>query len=435
MSKETEDLSNADTNHAGLSLKGELEAVKRLNKVPIIIVGSMVLVFMFGLIYTVNQRAENQREVASVQEFQVVNSWQGLQDILDNAPDGVIPDALAGSAKHPKTKVEPRKQAQPEAAQKIAQPAAAQKRRKREPPARIRKSQLSPELKRESIRIQRLQTDKYMAALREDSEIKGFAASIANHGGSASSSRVSNNFGRSSNPIAELPVATTASEDQNKQAHKEKFLNSNTSGNGPYLAHVRRPPLSPFEIKAGTVIPALMITGINSDLPGQLSAQVSQNVYNTDSGDHLMIPQGSKLVGRYDSRVAFYQKRVLVVWNRLIFPDASSIELSGMSGSDQEGYAGFEDQVDNHYFQVFGSAILMSFVSAGAQLSQPDNTNINDDESSSAALSAALGQQIGEVSAEMTRKNLKIQPTIEIRPGYRFNVMVNKDIAFKQPYK
>lgn len=430
MSKENEDLLNADTNPAGLSVKGEPKAVKRLNKMPIIIICSVVLVFMFGLMYVVNQRAAKQQEVVAAEEPPVVDSGQAVQDILNAAPDGVIPDALAGPAEHPTPKVEPRQQVQPAAAPKLQE---------REPAGtrQPQQSQQMTEYQRELIRIQRLQTEQYMAALSEDSEIKGFGASMGNQGASAQPASfnpvVTGDSGSRFDPTAAL-AAAAAAEDQNKQARKEEFLESSTGDKSPYLAHVRQAPISPFEVKAGTVIPAVMITGINSDLPGQLSAQVSQNVYNTESGDHLVIPQGSKLVGRYDSQVAFGQKRVLVVWDRLIFPDASSVELAGMPGSDQAGYAGFEDQVDNHYFKIFGSAILMSFISAGAQLSQPDNTNGSDSEDASTTLSAALGQQIGQVSAEMTRKNLKIQPTLKIRPGYRFNVMVNKDIAFQQPY-
>lgn len=428
MSKENEDLLKADTNPSGLSVKGEPKAVKRLNKMPILIIGSVVLVFMFGLMYVVNQRAAKQQEIVAGEEPPVVDSGQAVQDILNNAPDGVIPDALAGPAEHPTPKVG------------AAQPATAPKLQEREPAAarQPQQSQQMTEYQREMIRIQRMQTEQYMAALSEDSEIKGWSAITGNSSSpkspaySAGSTGALNGF----DPGAALAAvaASKGEEDQNKQARKEQFLDSSVSDDSPYLAHVRQAPISPFEVKAGTVIPAVMITGINSDLPGQLSAQVSQNVYNTESGDHLVIPQGSKLVGRYDSQVAFGQKRVLVVWDRLIFPDASSVELAGMPGSDQAGYAGFEDQVDNHYFKIFGSAILMSFISAGAQLSQPDNANGSDSEDASTTLSAALGQQIGQVSAEMTRKNLKIQPTLEIRPGYRFNVMVNKDIAFQQPY-
>mgnify|MGYP000629702635 CR=1 FL=1 len=192
-----------------------------------------------------------------------------------------------------------------------------------------------------------------------------------------------------------------------------------------------------MEIKTGTVIPAVMVSGINSDLPGVMIAQVSQNVWNTANGKYLLIPQGSKLYGVYDSRVVYGQERVLIAWNRVIFPDGSSVTLGAMPGADSAGYAGFHDQVNNHYVRLFGSAFLMSGVTAGITYSQRQNqaTNTYGAPSASSALSEALGQQLGQVTAQLIAKNLSISPTLEIRPGYRFNVVVTKDMTFSKPYR
>lgn len=217
--------------------------------------------------------------------------------------------------------------------------------------------------------------------------------------------------------------------DPNKQGHKQAWLAQKTSAS-TYLTETRQQPLSPFEVKAGTVIPSTMISGINSDLPGQLIAQVSQNVYDTATGQYLLIPQGSRLVGIYDNGVSFGQERVLVAWNRIIYPDASSLSLGMMPGSDQGGYAGFKDKVNNHYGRIFGSAVLMSLFSAGIQLSQPQASN-GENYSSSQIIAASLGQQMGDLGMDMARRGLDIAPTIEIRPGYNFNVMVTKDIILK----
>jgi len=201
-----------------------------------------------------------------------------------------------------------------------------------------------------------------------------------------------------------------------------------------YLSAERTAALSAYELKAGSVIPAVMISGINSDLPGNIIAQVQNNIYDTRTGNYLLIPQGAKLFGRYDSQIAYGQNRVLIAWDRIIFPDSSSITLAGMAGSDSAGYAGFGDQVNNHYARIFGSAILMSFLEAGAQLSQPQNTTTNAAPTASQVIGASVGAQLAQTGNQLIQKNLSIQPTIEIRPGYTFNVMVNKDIIFPGIY-
>ncbi|MGN1291043.1 MAG: TrbI/VirB10 family protein, partial [Bradyrhizobium sp.] len=132
------------------------------------------------------------------------------------------------------------------------------------------------------------------------------------------------------------------------------------------------------------------------------------------------------LIGSYDSSVTLGQSRALVAWTRVIYPDGSSVSLNLMPGSDQSGYAGFTDVVDNHYARIFGSGLMLSLFSAGLQLSQPKSTGATYD--AQQIMTAELGRQMGQLGMEMTRKNMDIQPTLEIRPGYRFNVMVTKDI-------
>lgn len=194
-------------------------------------------------------------------------------------------------------------------------------------------------------------------------------------------------------------------------------------------------PRSPYELRAGFVVPATLISGINSDLPGQIMAQVSQNVFDTATGRHLLIPQGSRLVGSYSSDVAYGQSRVLVAWQRIVFPDGKAMDIGAMPGSDSAGYAGFKDKVNNHYFRLFASAFLMSGVTAGITLSQDNGGSNGDQQRASDALSEALGQQLGQVTAQLIAKNMNIAPTIEIRPGYRFNVIVTKDMTFSKPYQ
>ena len=195
------------------------------------------------------------------------------------------------------------------------------------------------------------------------------------------------------------------------------------------------PPHSAYELRAGFIIPATLISGINSELPGQIMGQVSQPVYDTPTGKYLLIPQGARLVGSYSSEVAYGQSRVLIGWQRIVFPDGKALDLGSMPGADSGGYAGFNDQVNNHYFRIFGSAILMSGVVAGISLSQDSSTtSTTSQQKTGDVMSAALGQQLGQVTAEMIRKNMNVSPTLEIRPGYRFNVIVTKDLTFTQPY-
>ena len=197
-----------------------------------------------------------------------------------------------------------------------------------------------------------------------------------------------------------------------------------------------RAPVSRYEVKAGTIIPAVLITGVNSDLPGQLIAQVREPVFDTESGQYLLVPQGARLIGFYDHQVAFGQERVLVTWKRVIFPNGASLSLKdGMPGTDAAGAAGFEDQVNHHLVRVFGNALLLSIISAGVQLSQiPSFGQGFTGPSAGNVLGAAVGQELGQTSNELIRRGINIAPTVEIRPGYAFNVMVTQDLVFPGPY-
>ncbi|EBS6671142.1 conjugal transfer protein TrbI, partial [Salmonella enterica subsp. enterica serovar Mbandaka] len=171
----------------------------------------------------------------------------------------------------------------------------------------------------------------------------------------------------------------------------------------------------------------MMISGINSDLPGQIIGQVREAVYDSATSTQCLIPPGSRLVGTYDSGVTLGQQRALAVWRRIIYPDGSSISIDNMPGADVGGYAGFNDLVNNHYARIFGSGLLLSVFSAGIQLSQPQASN-GENYSSSQIIAGSLGQQMGQIGMQMAQRNMNIQPTLEIRPGYEFNIMVTKDI-------
>lgn len=219
---------------------------------------------------------------------------------------------------------------------------------------------------------------------------------------------------------------TQQDNDQNRQQHKEAFLKADFTG-GEYLPHFKKSPLSPYEVKAGSIIPAAMVSGLNSDLPGHAIAQVRENVYDTVTGNYLLIPQGSRLIGDYDSQISFGQNRALVVWRRLIFPDGSSLNLDKMQGVDIAGYAGFKDKVNNHYLRIYGNALLLSLVGAGFDFTKQNNSTSETED----AVVASIGEQLAQVTTEVLRRNINVQPTIIIRPGYKFNVIVMKDIILE----
>jgi len=226
--------------------------------------------------------------------------------------------------------------------------------------------------------------------------------------------------------------------DPSADKDKEAFFTRAGRDENWILPHSRMAG-QPLEIKTGAVIPAVMVTGINSDLPGNIIAQVSQNVWDTANGRQLLIPQGSKLFGVYDSRVVYGQERVLVAWNRVIFPDGSAFTLGAMPGNDMSGYAGYTDEVNNHYVRIFGSAILMSLISGGAAytmdtLSGNSANSLNSTPTMQQEMASALAAQLGQTTTQLLQRNLNIKPTLEIRPGYQFNVIVTKDLVFQKPY-
>ncbi|MDA8250644.1 MAG: hypothetical protein M0Z28_15940 [Rhodospirillales bacterium] len=231
-----------------------------------------------------------------------------------------------------------------------------------------------------------------------------------------------------------MPGAPSTRVDASAQREKQAFLNqpSDPTGSADDLQAALRNPSSPYLIMASTAIPAVMVGGINSDMPGMVIGQVAENVYDTATGRYLLIPQGARLIGSYDNMVSNGQTRVGVIWNRITYPDAQSIDLGSMEGADQGGYAGFHDRVNTHFWSKLGNALLISVASAGVQLSQPQ-APVNGYYSSQQIAAAALGQQFGELGQIYASAGLSIPNTLEIRPGYRFVVMVNKDMHLR-PY-
>ena len=226
--------------------------------------------------------------------------------------------------------------------------------------------------------------------------------------------------------------------DPNRQTQKADFLRNGGAAltRQGYSENVPIPQQFYLELKAGTVIPGILMTGVNSDLPGTVMGQVSENVWDTSYGRYVLIPKGTKILGVYDSHVTYGQKRVLVVWNRLIFPNGTSLNISGSPGLDQSGYAGMRGKVDEHWGRLITAALLASLFVTGAEIISPrDNRN---NYSQAKTPGEIAGEQaanaILDMSSKIMSKNMDIQPTITIRPGRRFNIFVEKDVVFPEPY-
>ncbi|WP_265519147.1 TrbI/VirB10 family protein [Nitratireductor luteus] len=223
-------------------------------------------------------------------------------------------------------------------------------------------------------------------------------------------------------------LALDPERDQNNQQRKLDFLDQRDTG-GIYNSPALQTPASPYQVMAGSVIAASLITGINSDLPGLVTAQVTENVYDTVTGSALLIPQGSRLIGKYDSVVAFGQSRALLVWQRIILPDGSSIEIDNLPATDTAGYAGLEDEVDYHTWRLLKGIAMATLLGVGTELSFGSNES-----DLVRAIRESTQQNVDQAGQRITEKNLNIQPTITIRPGWPLRIVVQKDIVLR-PYR
>ncbi|KQT61213.1 MULTISPECIES: TrbI/VirB10 family protein [unclassified Aureimonas] len=218
------------------------------------------------------------------------------------------------------------------------------------------------------------------------------------------------------------PPATPSAE-----ARKQAFLNAETDRRTVAPDRVAAPP-SPNVLQAGAVIPAALITGIRSDLPGQITAQVTENVYDSPTGRILLVPQGTRVVGQYDNDVGFGQRRVLLVWTRLIFPNGRSIVLERQPGADAEGYAGVEDGVDYHWGQLARAAALSTLLSIGTQAGSS-----SQESDLARAIRQGASDSISQTGRQIVGRQLDIAPTLTIRPGVPVRVLVTRDLVL-EPY-
>ncbi len=391
-------MSNLEINSSPTSLSS---GNKRLTKVPIFIVIVILVIFLFAIFYAALVRKQSTQRQASQEtqeKMQTENSSPNTNNFLK---------ALEESSKN-KLKAE----------KKIEEEI-----KKEEVKKELSPTQLIPQVNNNSLpqieNPKKNVNDKELL-LKKDLLLKALL----------SNSKLELNSepkGKNINKSNVTGINDTNTNNSEKIAQEEFLRKTSTEG---YLQKEKQKPISKYELKAGWIIPATLITGLNSDLPGEVLAQVSQNIYDTATGRYLLIPQGTKMVGNYSSNVIYGQERILTAWTKLIFPNGDTLSLDKMGGIDQEGYSGFSDQVDNHYVRIFGSAFLLSSITAGVALADGDNRGQEYETNSDKAISQAINQ-FSQVGAEIIRKNLNIAPTLEIRPGYKFSIFVTKDIILE----
>ncbi|WP_332764528.1 TrbI/VirB10 family protein [Phenylobacterium sp.] len=220
---------------------------------------------------------------------------------------------------------------------------------------------------------------------------------------------------------APTPTAAAAAQVDRKQAFLDASADLRTAS-----SHRLEPPVSPNVLQAGAVIPAALVTGIRSDLPGQVTAQVTENVYDSPTGRILLIPQGAKLVGTYDSQVEFGQGRVLLAWTRLILPGGRSIILDRQPAGDAQGFAGLEDRVDRHWKQLVSAAMISTLLGVGTELGSG-----SDDSDVVRALRQGAANSVSQTGQQVVGRSLDVQPTLTIRPGFPVRVLLTRDLVLE----
>lgn len=387
--------------------------VKRVNNIPLMIAIGILTLFVVLIALVANKRANAQNQPVEIAQIKNLkkNTMSLANEVIGNHKTAVIPplsETTVSNETAPLSTIEQLPHKEEALTQEVSET--------------------------EIERIRQEKTQEFEEAVKAKTSVMVDNSRLNNR---ETSNNAMNTSGMNNDPSFAFKEQLTLL--QGRQAKPmPQTLGGEENEMRWHLNSTLQNPKSRFELRAGGVIPGVMISGISSDLPGQIIAQVSQNVYDTATGKYLLIPQGTKIIGLYSSEVGFGQNSVLVAWQRLVFPDGKALDIGSMPGADSAGYAGFRDKVDHHYSRIYGSALLMSGIIAGITYSQ--NTNQSNQfgyaqPTAGSVLSQALGQQLGEVTSQMVSKNLNVAPTINVRPGYRFNIIVVKDLPFKQPYR
>ncbi|MBT1160154.1 IncP-type conjugal transfer protein TrbI [Aminobacter anthyllidis] len=416
--------------------------IRRLNRLPVIVAGLLVILFFAVIIFGLTSRGLFFRGDDAIDAASNISASTFADHLKRGVSDGIIGEPAEAATLQPS----PIAPAEPQKATDNpfeARPRSDGQSVEQSEPEEVWKARLEREQREQYIRERHRQK---MARLQANDAAYDSPLTISLNKLEAAETGELTDIGNA--PAASATSASAAnlyaaalqagiggqSLDPNGQRAKEDFYNADMRELG-YLPNKLLPQQSPYELKRGSVIPAILITGITSDLPGRITAQVSQNVYDSATGHRLLIPRGTKLFGRYDAEVSFGQSRVLVVWTDIIFPNGSTLQIGGMAGTDAEGNGGFKDKVDNHYFKTFGSAILLAIIGTGIDMAVPNSSTRANHDTASDAARRNFAETFGRVAERTISKNLDVQPTLEIRPGYKFNVLVDQDIVFPSAYR
>ncbi|MGO6855017.1 IncP-type conjugal transfer protein TrbI [Rhizobium beringeri] len=411
---------------------------RRLNRLPIIVAIVLIVLFLGVIAYGLSSRGLNFRGPGGIDQASNSPASSYADQLKRGVKDAIIGDPEQTQVYQP-TPIVDRQEERPKQTTEAQIAAPAPDKSGLEPEeewlARLEREQREQFLReRHRQRMASLQAKAaaFDSPLAVDVSLKDVPAADTTRANSQSAKAL---VGATDLYTAAMQAGLAGqNSDPNMQSSKESFFNQDIKDLG-YLPNKVVPQLSRYELKRGSVIPATLITGISSDLPGRITAQISQNVYDSGTGNHLLVPQGAKLFGRYDHKVSFGQSRVLVVWTDIIFPNGATLQLGGMAGTDAEGYRGFQDRVDRHYLRTFGSAALIALIGTGIDMSIPESSTLATQDTASDAARRNFADMFGRLAERSVGKSLDVQPTIEIRPGYRFNVLVDQDVIFPSAYR
>ena len=396
----------------GLALRARPRRVVRLSRRALaVIAGGVALVVLLGTIWALRPAAR--RGATPAEELHNVERVQRAEG-LDRLPRdyGSLPKVPALGAPLPGEFGRPVVRSEAEAGV----------------PALPPRPNFKPDPEEDALRTERVQIKREGEAVSKAEVF--FRLRQATAAGTPAAVATVASAGAPAGPPAKLLPSMTDTVDetttQNLQEHKQRFTEGSADAR-IYGGGRLQKPISPDQLMAGTVIPAALVTGINSALPGQVIAAVTEDVRDSVTGGHVLVPQGSKLLGQYDSQVAYGQRRLLLVWLRLIMPDGSSISLDKLPGSDTAGLSGLEDGVDRHWDRILAGAALSTLIGIGAELAAPDNRQ--DGNRIVIATRQSSQDTVNQVGQQLTRRNLNVQPTLTIRPGFPVRVIVNRDLV------
>ncbi len=236
---------------------------------------------------------------------------------------------------------------------------------------------------------------------------------------------------------------TSPFENQNRNQNEDTIKESQNTTLSSYdvfkrndlvLSNQLESPKTPFALMQGTVIQAILLTGINSELPGQITAQITRDIADSIQGKYLLIPRGSKLLGQYSSNASFGATRVFLGFNRIIFPNGQSLNIGAVPGQSTDGYAGFDADVDNHYFKIISNCLLLSSITAATDTYQASHLDANGNLKRSSTGVNVLGNNVSNALSNLIEKHVNLSPTLNVKPGYTFTISLTQDIFFNSPY-